>query len=275
MQILFWILFLILFYIYIGYGILLIILVKLKRRKVASVNQRSANKIAVSMIVAAWNEEDCIEEKIKNTYAIDYPLDKLEFIIITDGSTDRTAEIVKKYPQVKLLHCDERSGKAAALNRAMDHVNSDIVIFSDANALLNKEAFVQIVKHYDDPSIGCVAGEKRVMAVKYEGDAAGFGEGIYWKYESLLKRKDSELYSCVGAAGELFSIRTELYQHISSDTILDDFLISLQVAMKGYRIAYEPNAYAIEYGSLNVSEEMKRKVRISAGGIQAIKRLFS
>lgn len=273
MQILFWILFFVLFYIYIGYGVLLLVLVKIKRRKAASANRIDSDKKAVTMVVAAWNEEDCIEDKIRNTFELDYPEDKFKFIIITDGSTDRTVEIVKKYPEITLLHSDERGGKSAALNRAMTHVDTPVVVFSDANALLNQQAINEIVKHYDDPSVGCVAGEKRVMSENLEGDAAGFGEGIYWKYESLLKRKDAELYSCVGAAGELFSIRTALYQHVAPDTILDDFVISLKVAMRGYKIAYEPNAYAKEYGSVNVIEEMKRKIRISAGGIQAMLRL--
>ena len=106
-----------------------------------------------------------------------------------------------------------------------------------------------------------------------EDDSASFGEGFYWKYESYLKKKDAELNSCVGAAGELFSIRANLYEHVPKDTILDDFFISMRIAQKGYKIAYEPNAYAMEYGSESVTEEIKRKIRISAGGIQALVRL--
>jgi biofilm PGA synthesis N-glycosyltransferase PgaC len=118
--------------------------------------------------------------------------------------------------------------------------------------------------------VGAVSGEKRV---EIDGDDAASNEGIYWKYESTLKKWDSELYSVVGAAGELFSVRRCLYEPVSSDTILDDFMISMLIAQKGYRIVYEPKAYAVELSSANVSEELKRKVRIAAGGIQSILRL--
>ena len=114
------------------------------------------------MVVAAWNEEDTIAEKIENTLSLDYPSDKLDFIVITDGSTDKTPQIVYQFADVKLMHQDERNGKTAALNRAMEHVKSEIVIFSDANAMLNKDSIQEIVKHYENPEVGCVAGEKEL-----------------------------------------------------------------------------------------------------------------
>ncbi len=140
--------------------------------------------------------------------------------------------------------------------------------------MLNKEAVREIVKHFQNPSVGCVAGEKRVITLSKDGASAA-GEGIYWKYESLLKKFDYRLHSAVGAAGELFAIRKELHQEVEKDTLLDDFVISLRIAQKGYKIAYEPNAYATESASASIAEEMKRKVRISAGGLQSIVRLQS
>jgi cellulose synthase/poly-beta-1,6-N-acetylglucosamine synthase-like glycosyltransferase len=171
------------------------------------------------------------------------------------------------------MHLDERKGKINAIDRAMKEVNTEIVVFTDANTFLNKNALINIARHYSDKKVGAVSGEKRVR-VSAASDATA-GEGFYWKYESILKKWDSELYSVVGAAGELFSIRTSLYKPVKPDTILDDFMISLFIALKGYRIIYEPDAYALEDSSVDTKEEFKRKIRIAAGGIQSILRLKS
>jgi len=156
----------------------------------------------------------------------------------------------------------------------MEYVDTEIVVFTDANTFLNPEAITRICRHYTDKTVGAVAGEKRVQ-INENADASAAGEGFYWKYESTLKKWDSELYSVVGAAGELFSVRRSLYQDVPADTVLDDFMISMLIATKGYRIVYEPEAYAIETASENVSEELKRKIRIAAGGMQSILRLKS
>jgi len=225
-----------------------------------------------TLLIAAYNEENFISEKIRNTLALEYPEGKLEILFITDGSSDRTPEILKEYPEIKLLHQKERKGKVAAMHRAMEYVHTEIVIFTDANTLLNKDALIKISRHYADEKVGAVAGEKRVH-FDVKADAGAAGEGFYWKYESLLKKWDSELYSTIGAAGELFSVRRNLYSAVTEDTILDDFMISMLIAGKGYRIVYEPDAFAVETASENISEELKRKIRIAAGGIQAIVRL--
>ena len=158
------------------------------------------------------------------------------------------------------------------MNRVMPFVKTQFVIFSDANTELGKDSIKHIINCFQDPKVGCVSGEKRIFKKDID-TAAGSGEGLYWKYESTLKKWDAELYSAVGAAGELFAIRTELYDEVEKDTILDDFIISLRVAKKGYTIQYNPEAYAIETASENVGEELKRKIRISAGGIQSVIRL--
>ena len=133
---------------------------------------------------------------------------------------------------------------------------------------------LEIAKLFADSKVGCVSGEKRIYAKEADA-AAGAGEGIYWKYESTLKKWDAELYSVVGAAGELFAVRTELFEDVEKDTLLDDFIISLRIAMRGYTIQYNPEAYAIETASADVKEELKRKIRISAGGIQSVIRMRS
>lgn len=154
----------------------------------------------------------------------------------------------------------------------MRFVKTPVVIFTDANTLLNREAVRNIVRHFADPQVACVSGEKRIL-VDAADSASAAGEGMYWKYESLLKTWDSELYSAVGAAGELVAFRSSLYEDLPEDTLLDDFMQSMQMAAKGYKIVYEPNAFAAETASASVKEELKRKVRICAGGWQSISRL--
>jgi cellulose synthase/poly-beta-1,6-N-acetylglucosamine synthase-like glycosyltransferase len=193
---------------------------------------------------------------------------------VTDGSDDGTPDLLRQYEGVEVHHLPQRSGKIGAMNRGMKLVNTPIVVFCDANTMLGKESIRRIVNLFSNPKVGCVSGEKRIIS-KDKDAAAGAGEGIYWKYESTLKKWDAELYSVVGAAGELFAIRTPLYREVERDTLLDDFIISLRVAQEGYTIQYDPEAYAIETASANVKEELKRKIRISAGGIQSVIRLSS
>lgn len=273
LKICFWLSLFIVFYTYLGYGMILFFLVKMKALFRVKNAQRTNEPLpGVTVLVAAYNEADFIEEKIKNCLQFDYPADKIHFLFVTDGSDDGTPDKVKQFPQVQLLHQPERRGKIAATNRAMPFVKTPIVVFTDANTVVNKETIRLMVRHYDDPKTGVVAGEKRIF-VKEKDTASGAGEGIYWKYESKLKKWDSELYSVVGAAGELFSIRTALFEPVPSDTIVEDFFMTMSIAKKGYRIIYEPEACAMEGPSASVGEELKRKIRIAAGGMQAVARL--
>lgn len=269
--IIFWISFFIILYTYLLYFSLALILSRILRKTVI---KRDSVPLypEVTLVIAAYNEEQFIAEKIENTLALDYPVDQLKVLVVTDGSTDATPGEVKKFPQVALFHEAERRGKIHAVDRIMKHITSPIVIFTDANTLLNKEAVKNIVRHYQDEQVGGVAGEKRVQSASSD-NASGAGEGLYWKYESLLKQADSDLYTVVGAAGELFSIRTSLYESPPPDTIIEDFVLSMKIVSKGYRFIYEPQAFALEGPSASVEDEWKRKVRISAGGLQAIARL--
>ncbi len=273
MESLFFVLLGVVFYTYLGYGILLVLLVKIKRLFVKQNTQFNAVFYpTVSFIVPCYNEIDVVEDKIKNCLALDYPKDKLEIIFITDGSTDGTDTLVSQHEGVKLLHDTARGGKSAAENRSLQHATGEIIVFSDANTELPVEALKKIVRHYIDPKIGAVSGEKRI-AKKELDNASGAGEGIYWKYESFLKRMDVELYSLVGAAGELFSFRKSLFTELETDTVLDDFVLSMRIAGAGYVVTYDPEAYAMETASASVKEELKRKIRICAGGWQAMVRL--
>lgn len=274
-NLIFWFALFLLFYAYVGYGIVLYIMVSIKKiiKKKPETLNNSDFLPEVTLIVPAYNEIDCIGRKVKNCLDLDYAAGKLKFMFITEGSTDGTTEYLAKFPDITLISGPNRRGKIQAINAAIKKVTSPIVVFTDANAILNNDAIRQIVKHYENPEVGAVAGEKRIFNGDYE-QASGAGEGLYWKYESFLKKLDSELHTTVGAAGELFSIRTELYQRVRKDTLLDDFIISLKIAAKGYKVVYEPKAFAMEEASFSIEEEMKRKVRISTGGFQSVVRLL-
>ncbi len=274
LEIFFWISIFIVFYTYIGYGILLYCLVKVKELFIKNTKQINGSIPKVTLFTAAYNEEAVIEEKMNNTLSIDYPKDKLEIVWVTDGSNDKTNDLLKNYPEISIVYQPQRQGKTAAINRGMQFVSTPIVIFTDANTMINKDAIKEIVYCFTDKKVGCVAGEKRIV-VKDKDEAAAGGEGIYWKYESVLKSLDSRLYTTVGAAGELFAIRKELFETMENDTLLDDFILSMRIAQKGYRIAYCSTAYAMETGSASMQDEEKRKVRIAAGGWQSISRLHS
>ncbi len=272
LKILFWICLVICIYTYVGYGVLLYLLVLLKRMVKGKPKQMELPEDSqlpdVAFMVCAYNEQDVVEMKMQNIHELDYPKDKLHVVWVTDGSSDNTNEYLKAYPEVEVIYSPERRGKTAALNHGLSMVTSDITVMTDANTMVNREAIREIVRCMQDPKVACVAGEKRVMS-RHEGEIAAEGEGLYWKYESALKRLDSELYSAMGAAGELNAIRTHLYERMPETALLDDFVMSMRMVEQGYKIAYTSEAYAMEYGSANLEEESKRKRRIAAGGLQS------
>lgn len=274
LKITFWTCFILAFYTYIGYGIILFIVLKVKnllfgKKKEIPLPENEAELPTVTLMICAYNEESVIEEKMENIRALDYPKDKLCVMWVTDGSNDRSNELLSKYEEVTLVFSPERRGKAAALQHGIHENKAEYMVFTDANTMLNKEAIREIIRLMLQPKVSCVSGEKRVAA-RVEGQVAAEGEGLYWKYESLLKRWDSELYSAMGAAGELFAVRTSDYEQAPSNALLDDFMMSMLIVKKGQRIAYTDKAYAMEYGSADMQEESKRKRRIAAGGLQSI-----
>lgn len=274
---LFWLCLAIVVYTYVGYGLILYLLVFIKRlaikaKPLADITDDCLPE--VTLMVCAYNEEDIISDKMSNIHSLDYPADRLHLVWVTDGSTDNTNSILSAYPDVKIVFSPERRGKSAALKHGIKEVSTEIVMMTDANTMLNPKAIREIVRLMQDTKVGCVSGEKKVMA-KSDSDEAAQGEGLYWKYESTLKRLDSELYSAMGAAGELCVIRRQLMTDIPDDTLLDDFVISMEIVRMGYKIAYTSKAFAMEYGSADLHEESKRKRRIAAGGLQSSWRLRS
>jgi cellulose synthase/poly-beta-1,6-N-acetylglucosamine synthase-like glycosyltransferase len=273
LKILFWAMLLIVFYTYIGYGILLYIIIRLKRlfkgKPLKAVLPSDEELPTMTLMICAYNEEDVVAEKMVNTLALDYPHDKFRIMWVTDGSNDRTNELLQAYPEVDIVFSPERRGKTAALKHGLRELKTRYVAFTDANTMINRDALREIARLFTDPTVGCVSGEKRVAARK-AGEMAAEGEGLYWRYESTLKKWDSELYSAMGAAGELYAIDPTLVREVPDEALLDDFMMSMYIVQAGRRIAYTPDAYALEYGSANIFEESKRKRRIAAGGLQSI-----
>ena len=261
---------LITFYAYLGYGMLIYLLVKIlgKDKMVKS----SEYFPSVSVIIPCYNEGPALRNKIRNTLDLSYPEGLLEIIFICDGSEDGSHTIPMEFPTVKTMYSEERKGKLSAMKRAVRQASGEILVFCDANTRLNLKAIEHIVQPYRDRRVGAVSGEKAILSSQRQG-ASESGEGMYWQYESFLKKYDSLLYTLVGAAGELFSCRRELFQELPDNTILDDFLLSMKIAEEGYRVIYVPEAVASEYASANIGEEVKRKIRIAAGGWQSMFRL--
>ena len=273
MEVLFWICLFIVFYTYIGYGMLLYVLKSLKRLfmgKARPIPMPTDEELpTMTLMICAYNEQDVVAEKMQNTRALDYPKDKFRVMWVTDGSTDRTNELLKAYPEVDIVFSPERRGKTAALKHGLKEVKTEYVAFTDANTMINAGAMREMARLFADKTVGCVSGEKRVAA-RNAGEMAAEGEGLYWRYESTLKQWDYELYSTMGAAGELYAVDPKLCQEVPDNALLDDFMMSMIIVDEGHRIAYSPKAYALEYGSANLHEESKRKRRIAAGGLQSI-----
>ena len=251
-------------YSYLGYPLLLYIFSIGRKRKAGF---SAGEEPSVSVIVAAYNEETVIESKLKNTLTLDYPSSKLQIIVAAQGSTDATATIAASFNTIQVLHAKERKGKAAAINDAIQHAIHPIVVLTDANTVLSAETLKQLIVPFADEKTGAVAGEKKVISVD---GAAVSGEGLYWKYESWLKQQETKFYTVVGAAGELFALRKELFVAIPEQTITDDFFISININFQHKKVQYASNAVSTETASASLKDEWNRKVRIAAGGIQSL-----
>ena len=274
LKICFWLCVFLVFYTYLGYGLLLYVILRIKRLfsgKPAEpqLPADESDYPDVTLMICAYNEQDIIHEKMENIRQLDYPKGKLCVMWVTDGSNDDSNKLLQEYNDIMLVYSPERKGKAAAMQHGLRENKAPIVVFTDANTMLNTSSIKEIVRQFVDPSVGCVSGEKRVAA-RHKNQTSAEGEGLYWKYESTLKRWDNELYSAMGAAGELFAVRMEYYREAPSNALLDDFMMSMLILSDGHRIAYTSEAYAMEYGSADLHEESKRKRRIAAGGLQSI-----
>lgn len=222
----------------------------------------------VTMLVAAHNEAAIIREKIANCLAIDYPADRFRVVIASDGSEDATNRLVAACPdpRIHLIAYPQRRGKIATLNATIPMLEDEIIVMSDANTMYAPDAVRALVPHFADERVGCVCGE---LVLVSQNDS-GSGEGLYWKYETLLKRMESRLGFLLGATGGIFALRKSLFRPLPPTTIVEDFVTAMKILEGGRRVCYEPNARATETTAPTIREEMRRKTRLGAGGFQAI-----
>ncbi|MDQ1363705.1 MAG: glycosyltransferase family 2 protein, partial [Pseudomonadota bacterium] len=255
---------------YILYPAAVILLQKLVADKHIRFIRNPGYNPTVSFIIAAYNEERVIERKIQNTLLLDYPEDKLQIIVVSDGSSDKTPEIAGKYASkgVISMHDPRRAGKSAALNRACEQANGEILIFSDANNDYEKNAIRLLVRHFADDRVGAVTGCKHIYTNADRQSAKG--DGLYWKYESRIKSAESHLGSITAAEGEILAVRHSLFTPIPSGYINDDAAITFNIVKKGYRVLYDIDAKAYEEASKDLMEDFHVKVRMATGGYQTM-----
>lgn len=246
------------FYVYAGYPALLALLTRLKG---ATPHETSAITPPVTLVISAYNEEDIIGEKLENSLALAYPAKRLEILVVSDASSDTTDRIVESCPdpRVKLLCMPERGGKTVGLNAALQAATGEIVVFSDANAMYDRQALRKITRNFADARVGAVTGESRYAIDA--GDSSTDSENLYWRYELAIKKLESRLGSLVGGDGAIYAIRKRLYQPLKPSD-LSDFVNPLQIVAQGYRNIYEPEAFSYEKGGESFEKEFRRKVRI-------------
>lgn len=224
----------------------------------------------VSVIIAAYNEERVIRDKLLNTLSLSYPAQRLEVVVAADGSNDATRDIAASFAEqgVRVLHDPQRRGKTAALNRGVAVARGEIVVFSDANNMFDADALRKLVRHFADPRVGGVCGLKQIYESKDRESAVG--DGLYWKYESAIKTAESRLGSITNADGEIFAIRRALYRPLDESLINDDAAITFDLVRAQRRVLYEPAARSYEQASISIEDDFNVKVRMVSGGFQTL-----
>lgn len=275
-EVLFWAAALLLLHTYVFYLLLLFALdgvaqVRSNLRYVVGGRERRRPELqeppSVSLVVAAYNEAGCIQEKIANSLGLDYPADRFELLIGSDGSTDGTDELILRCEDPRLrFSAAPRAGKASVLNRCILAARGDIVVLSDANTLISPDAIRKLVRHFADPTVGAVCGRLRL----FNRTRQDYEESAYWAYESIIKLYEGKHGAVMGANGGLYAIRRELFTPLPPSTIVDDFVIPLRLMKAGYKVAYDSEATAREETTGDCTHEFARRARIAAGNFQSL-----
>jgi len=254
-------------YAYVLYPVIVVAWSRLFHRRV----EKRYRQIPVSVVIAARNEEKNISARIENLLAQEYPRDLLEIIIVTDGCSDRTAELARLHagPGLQVLECATPVGKATALNIGVAAATRDIVVFADARQSFSPNAIAELVSVFHDAAVGAVSGELILVQGAEIGEVHE-GVGLYWQYEKLIRRSESAIASVVGATGSIYAVRRELYVPLAPNTLLDDFLVPMRIVLAGYRVVFLRAARAFDFSSATTSREFSRKVRTLAGNFQAV-----
>lgn len=226
----------------------------------------------VSVIVAAYNAGDYLEKTIAHLRSLDFPREKIELIFVADGSTDRTNQILASAQGegIRVNICTVRRGKAEALNVGVGLASHNILVFCDASSLFASDAVRKLVRHFSDPSVGAVCGALTFMNTQESTQT----EGVYWKYESMLRLMEARLGVTLTASGAIYAVRRGCYPRLTSDTILDDLVVPMNVRCLGYQVVYDPEATAVEVAAATVGEELTRRARLAMGSFRALKRFM-
>lgn len=257
-------------YVYAGYPVLCALLAALRHRKVRA----AAGTPRVTVLISAFNEADCIEETVRNKLDLDYPPERLDVIVISDGSDDGTDDIVRRVAEeagpdrVRLIHQETRAGKTSALNRAAAEARGDVLVFSDANSLYAPDALRRLVEPFADPEVGYVTG--RMLYRAPDGSLTGEGCNAYMRYENMLRGLETRLGSVVGVDGGIDAVRAELYAPMRSDQ-QPDFVLPLGVVARGRRVVYQPAARLYEASLSVASDEFRMRARVSLRAWHALK----
>ena len=260
---LFWIFLLLILYCYLGYPLSLCLLTKFISKPVQKANIFPQ----ISIVLSVWNEADVIESKINNLLSLNYPKDRMEILIGSDGSTDKTNEIIKRFknPRVHLFEGTQRRGKMATINELVSKSQSDIIVFTDARQMFSLDALKELMANFAQPDIGCVSGE---LIFSKKGGATARGINLYWNYEKFIRSQESKIHSMLGATGAIYAIRRHLYTEVPTNVVLDDMYIPLKIIQKGYRAIFDEKAQAFDEVADSPREEHRRKARTLFGNYQ-------
>jgi poly-beta-1,6-N-acetyl-D-glucosamine synthase len=265
LSLLFWLSLSLVVYTYLGYPLLIALIARIK----PTPDLYFETFPSITFLIPAYNEEAYISKKLDNTLSLDYPRDKFQILVAADGSSDQTAEIVKSYSRhgVELSYVPDRNGKMAAIVRAVEFARGEIVVFSDANNMYDRQAIRELILPFSDPKVGATTGAKLIVE---DGRDLSSAEGLYWKYESAIKKNESMIDSCVSSVGEILAIRKDAFIPPKEKIINDDHYIILDLMRRGYRVIYTSRARSYEYVSETAGDEVERRTRMNAGLYQTI-----
>ena len=267
MKTLFWSSLILLFYTYFGYPMFMSILAKCKKAK--PINKQMITPY-ISIVIAAYNEEKNIGAKLNDILNLDYPREKIEVFVVSDASSDGTDEIVKGFlgRGIKLLRLEKRSGKIAAYRKALSCLKGEIIVFSDAASLLNKDSIKNLISNFNDKTVGCAGGLLNYISLKKAN--VGRGERKYWNYEKKIRVLESQLSSLTSVSGTLYAVRKELYPLNIKDYLADDLIVPFTVKKAGFRTVLEPQAFCSDFTTLTIEEEMAKRIRITVQNIRGL-----
>ncbi len=261
----FWSLLSLTIYCYFGYPLLLWITARLWPNPV----RKGSYQPDISVVLSVWNEEDVIKEKVQNLLSLDYPKEKMEVLIGSDGSTDETTRLIRGFndPRIRLIERPQRQGKMATLNELVQAARNEAIVFCDARQTFAPDALRELAANFADRHVGCVSGELIFVEKGQEGGTAK-GVNLYWNYEKFIRKHESRIHSMLGATGAIYAIRRELFVPIPTRVVLDDMYVPLQIIRKGYRAIFDESARAYDHAADSPREEHRRKTRTLFGNYQ-------